>query len=571
MQACRDIQYEQPAVAVTYALQALAIAKKMKDADKLLHALRMIGICRYAANDFLEAHAAFTEALVKYRRRKDATGESRALQNVGLALRGMGRNEEALQAYRNSEQILRKISDEEILVKVLNNIGSVCVALSRPADALGAFGECLMIAERRTDQTLVARVMGNVADVYMFVGDPEISLNWSRKALDQHRLNGDLLGVGITLANMSRVFQSQGDYANALAVSTESLAVMTSLKDASGVARSMIALAELYNDKKHFDQAATFAQEALDIFTHTHDVDRALRCMLILARIACHRKNFTEALGILKKARQQSKETDNHPLHIDIEVISSTVATGQKNISAARKHLLAAAKIASSQGVTASIAEIYNALAILAETSGDPSSALKYERQRAAAQQLADNLLRARHGQALQLRLEIEREHRAREIAQHQNEHLAFSLESKNRELSISAIAIAQKNELLSAIGADLKDSIEAPSTNRLPKLKALLRIIDGHRRNGEDWKNLTEQLNNVHDDFFRSLAQKCPSLSSTEIKLASLLKLNLTSKEIAEILTVSLQTIEVYRHRLRKKLDIPPAITLTTYFQGLG
>lgn len=570
MQACRDIQYDRPHDAIVLAKHARSIAKKMKDADKDLHALRMVGICLFAENDHQGAFAIFEEALAKYRRRKDKTGQSRALQNMGLALRGLGRHEEALQHYRESVTILRTIGDEEILAKVLNNIGSVCVAMSHPSEALEAFSECLVLSERRGDAMVIARLMGNIADVYMFVGDSDISIEWSKRALEQHRKNGDAMGVGITLANLGRVLQSRGDFAGALAVSTESLTVMSSLKDASGMARSMIALSELYMEKRHHTQAATFAEEALAIFTETKDLDRSIRCLLVLTRISIHRSRYDSAHVHIRRARSIARHTDNHQLHTDIEIISAELERGKGSLSKARKHLLSGLKIATVAGMASAQADVARELAALAALEKDYQNALKYERLHMVAQKKADDQLRARHGQALQMRLDIERATRAREATEHQNNRLAFELESKERELNTSAIAIAQKNELLTAIASDLVEVIEAPSQDRGQKLRSALHRVEGHRRNGEDWKNFSEQLKDVHDQFFRNLAERCSTLSSSEIKMASLLKLNLSSKEIAEILSLSLQTVEIYRHRLRKKLEIPGPITLTSFFQSL-
>jgi len=570
MQACRDIQYDRPPEAIVLAKQARSIAKKMKDADKDLHALRMVGICLFAENNYEGAFAIFEEALTKYRRRKDQAGQSRALQNMGLALRGLGRHEEALQHYRESEMILRAIGDEEILAKILNNIGSVRVALSHPAEALEAFSECLMISERRGDAMVIARLMGNIADVYMFVGDSDISIEWSKRALEQHRKNADVMGVGITLANLGRVLRSRGDFTGALAVSTESLTVMSSMNDASGMARSMIALSELYMEKKHYAQAATFAEDAMAIFTETKDLDRSIRCLHVLTRISIHRSKYDLARAHIRKARSIARNTDNHQLHTDIEMITAEIELREGHPSKARKHLLSGMKIADGAGMASAQANVARELAALAALEKDYHNALKFERIHMVAQKKADDQLRARHGQALQMRLDIERSTRAREATEHQNDRLAFELNSKERELNTSAIAIAQKNELLTSIASDLTRAIEAPSHERVPKLRSLLHQVEGHRRMGEDWKNFSEQLNNVHDQFFRSLAERCSTLTPSEIKMASLLKLNLSSKEIAEILSLALPTVEVYRHRLRKKLEIPAQITLTAFFQSL-
>ncbi len=570
MQACREIQYDSPDEAIVYAKAARTTAKKLKDAAKELHALRMIGICLYAKHDFEGAHEIFEQALAKYRTRKDQSGVARALQNVGLSLRGLGRNEEALLRYREAESILRTLNDSEILSKVLNNIGSVCVALSQPAQALEAFGECLVLAERNADKGLAARLMGNIADVYLYVGDTEISLDWSRKAVKQHRQNGDMLGVGITLANMGRVLLSQGDIAGALAVCTESHTVMTSINDTVGAARSMIALSELYFRKRQFAHAATFASDALEVLREANEVDRALRCMLILTRIAIEQKNLAEAQRLLRQSRSMAQVTDNKPLHIEIERIASEVAQSAKDDKKTVKHLLLALSLAEKSNIHATRAEIAGRLSGVSERIGNLSDALKFERLRAAAQQQADDELRARHGQALSLRLEMERAERERLTEQHQAQRLSIDLESKERELSALGLAISQKIELLGSIADDLRRAIDAPAPARGPMLHSLLARVQTSKQAGGDWWLFQEQIKSVHHDFIRILSERYPNLTSLELKLASLLKIGMSSKDISEMMGVTPATADVYRHRLRKKLGIKGA-SLTVFFQSLG
>ena len=97
-----------------------------------------------------------------------------------------------------------------------------------------------------------------------------------------------------------------------------------------------------------------------------------------------------------------------------------------------------------------------------------------------------------------------------------------------------------------------------------------MLRKIDIHRRTGEDWKNFQEQLADVHDTFIRTLTTKHPELTAKEVQLASFLKLNLSSKEISQVLSLGVASIEVYRSKLRKKLGLEGSAALTTYLQSL-
>ncbi|HEY6902326.1 MAG TPA: LuxR C-terminal-related transcriptional regulator, partial [Puia sp.] len=53
------------------------------------------------------------------------------------------------------------------------------------------------------------------------------------------------------------------------------------------------------------------------------------------------------------------------------------------------------------------------------------------------------------------------------------------------------------------------------------------------------------------------------PQLSPTDLKLCAYLRLNLASKEIAQILNISLKGVEVSRYRLRKKLNLSPEVNL--------
>lgn len=570
MQACRDVQWTNPDQALPFAKQARTVAKSMRDAAKELHAVRMIGICYYASHEYEAAFKHFSFALQRYRKLRDTSGVARALQNVGLALRGLGRNEEALACYRESEQLLRALKDDEILAKVLNNIGSVCTVLNHLAPALEAYVECLMIAEGRGDTAVFAQLMGNIAGVYVAVGDAEIALDWSKRALEEHRRNGDKVGIALTLSTMSRVLQATADHPAALSVATESLAVMTELGDTLGIARSTLALSELYLERRQFSRAAAFAEDALEIFTSHHEVDRRLRCLVILANIARQRSRTDEARDMIADARKVARRTDNHPLHADVELVAAEVELQAGNAKGAIQHLQRALRITKQHALYGAQARIARLMASIVASGGDFKQALAFERLGSSAQSTYDDQLRARHGQALQLRLDMERAQRAWEVARHEGERLQFQLDTQSRELNTSALAIAQKNELLSSIVDEIRAAIDAPAQSRGTMLRSLTSRIEHHRRSNDEWKAFSEQLKDVHDDFHKALVDRCPTLTPTEHQLASLLRLHLSSKEIAEILNVNAGTVEIYRSRLRKKLSIPSSTSLTVFFQSL-
>lgn len=562
LQSCRAIQYDRPREAREYAEEALSIARKFKLRERALHCQRMIGICWYADRDYEKALTTFEATIPGYRKLKDRQGESRALQNVALTLRQLGRNEDALDVFRRSEQIVRELGDDAFLMTVLTSIGSTYSILGRPKESLNAFSECLTLAERLDDPGMRARITGNIADVYIGIGDTETAIEWSKRSLDLHRQNHDPMGVGLTLSNLGRVYQRIGDLDAALAAMSEALTVMSTLTDVHARGRIMVYLATILLQKRRYSQAQVIAEEALDIFLKTHDHEREVRCRITLAELAAIRGDREQARSNFALASKRLRTIDNASLDVEIAQHQAALMVGEGAWQDAIKTLTKASKIAAKHSMHGALADLERRISDIYAQNGDHKTALTHERKASAAQQAADMELRAQHSQALQLRLDMEREARERERMQSANERLSFQLESKERELNINALAIAQKNELLGELTRDLVSGVD---------VKTVVRKIDMHRRTGEDWKNFNEQLADVHDGFLKNLASTYPSLTAKEIQLASLLKLNLSSKEIAEVLSVSVGTVEVYRAGLRKKLGLESGTSLTTFIQSLG
>ncbi len=571
LNACREIQYQFPEAAYEYATKARTTARKARLTAQEIHAQRMQGICKYAANDFEGALEIFEKTVPRYKRHKDVSGLARAYQNVGMALRALGRNEEALAAYRESEHLLRDLDEDAVLAAVLTNLGTLWHVLDRPKEALEAYSECLTLAERMDDDRWRARITGNIADIYIGVGDLETAVEWSNRSLELHRRTKDLMGVGLTLSNLGRVYLRLEQPDKALAVLSEAVTVMTTLGDTHARARVMVVLAGVLRHKKRLPEARAMAQEALEIFDGTHDVERLIRCQVVLGECALDDGDTREAGRWFKEAEERSSRTDNPRVEVDIlhDQARTEVMRGRWKLAGARFEQ--AIEIAIRNEMSGTAATLHTELAALLEGKGLLQPALEHERAARMMQHRADGELRAQHSQSLQLRLDIERAARERERLQSEQERLEFELGTKEREVNANAVLIAQKNELLTDLTQDLKRALGTSTGEARDLIRQVISRIDGHRRTGEDWKNLSEQLKEVHDDFLSVLTEQFPTLTPTEIKVCSLLKLNLSSKEISEILTIGLPSVEQYRHRLRKKLGLTGSTNLATFLQSVG
>lgn len=148
----------------------------------------------------------------------------------------------------------------------------------------------------------------------------------------------------------------------------------------------------------------------------------------------------------------------------------------------------------------------------------------------------------------------------AKELAVLKNEKLKVEIDSKNRELAISTMSIIKKNEFLNSI----KDKL-ATAANPT-QIKSVIRTIDKNITNDDDWEFFEEAFNNADKDFFRRLQEKHKELTPNDLRLCAYLRLNLSSKEIAPLLNISIKSVEVKRYRLRKKMNLAHEAGLTEY-----
>ena len=85
-----------------------------------------------------------------------------------------------------------------------------------------------------------------------------------------------------------------------------------------------------------------------------------------------------------------------------------------------------------------------------------------------------------------------------------------------------------------------------------------------------DTWKEFELRFQDVHSDFYDKLNTLYPDLSPNELRLCAFLRLNMTTKDIAAITYLSINSINVARHRLRKKLDIDQDENLIKYLSQL-
>ncbi len=150
------------------------------------------------------------------------------------------------------------------------------------------------------------------------------------------------------------------------------------------------------------------------------------------------------------------------------------------------------------------------------------------------------------------------------------NRILKETIDFKDRELASNTLFMAKQNTEILKMVEELKESFNVHNFNKLRNefndfVEKLLFKVDNNI-----WEDFKIRFEKVHPNFSKNLLEKYSDLSPTELKLSILLRLNLSSKEIAEILSIQVDSVKTARSRLRKKMGISLDANLTNFLSNI-
>lgn len=156
------------------------------------------------------------------------------------------------------------------------------------------------------------------------------------------------------------------------------------------------------------------------------------------------------------------------------------------------------------------------------------------------------SMLQARHRRAL-----LERERQLQQqLIRERNEQLQEDVLKKAKDLANSTMQLIRKNEVL----LDIRQRIHALGREN-HHVQQLRHLLDQELSSENDWAVFEENFNSVHEAFLKKLKHRFPELTPGDLRLAAYLKMNLSSKEIAPLMGISIRGLENKRYRLRKKM----------------
>jgi ligand-binding sensor domain-containing protein len=145
-----------------------------------------------------------------------------------------------------------------------------------------------------------------------------------------------------------------------------------------------------------------------------------------------------------------------------------------------------------------------------------------------------------------------------------QNEAL---VESKRHQLDLYTQKIVEKSEIINRITGEL-ELLRGKGTGEPESVQKFSQILQSHILTEDDWERFKTTFNEVYPNFFASLRFRFPDITTAELRLAALIKMNLSLKEASAMLGISSESVKKSRYRLRKKLALQEEESLEDFIK---
>lgn len=144
-------------------------------------------------------------------------------------------------------------------------------------------------------------------------------------------------------------------------------------------------------------------------------------------------------------------------------------------------------------------------------------------------------------------------------------EKLEHEVAYKSKMLANSAMTMVQKNNMLTELKEVIRE--ESSKTDSVQNVKGkVIKLINRNLNSDKSWEIFDRNFAEVHEDFIDRFTEKFPEITPGDLRLAAYIRMNMSSKEIAPILQISVRSVENKRYRLRKKMNLSSETNLSEY-----
>lgn len=499
--------------------------------------------------------------------------------------------------------------DYALKLKATRFFANTMIRTGEHADALILFEGTLQSMngdQRNGFSEEVMMLYNNIAGVYYYLGDYKRAIDGFSEAMRFANTNQDSVNEAKCLQNLGACFQRLKKFDIAEDYFHKSLDLKILLLDSVTIPSTYLSLSTLVMQKrKDSEQAFQYIDEAEKICRLLGDQVQLGNVLYSRATVYMELENWERTEEELNRSYLVAKETNAQLLKGTILSVLGNCRVNTGDYAGARSALEQSLEIAKGAGLLDNQEYIYYWLSQAHEKEGHTEAALsafkEYESVKDSLRKTESETISTR----METRYKVKQFREETALAQLEKEE---ALADRNKIILLSSLLIAlviligwretrlqrQRKLLLEAklelnqkeINAGkqrlkayadslreknaLIDDLETKMRSEPTEVIAFDELLQMKILTDDDWKQFQILFSQVYPNFITRLRRLYPQMTMGEQRLILLLKLNMTNKEIADIIGVSGQAVKVARHRLRKKVGLDKDASLQDFVDGL-
>src|SRR3989339_903372 len=607
--------------ALEYYFKALKIHEELGNKSGIARNLGNIGNVYSEQSDYSKALEYYFKTLKIYEELGDKNGIAENLINIGNIFNQQSDFPKSLEYYFKSLKIEKELNDRSGIAMNFVNIGIAYGHQSDYSMALEYYYKALKINEELGIKSGIAFNFEQIGKVFMKQSDFKKALEYYFKALNIYEELGEKRGIAFNLNNIGAVYGSQHDLTKALEYFLKALKMAEEIGDKMNQLSIFQRIGNIYIEKSDYTKAFEYYKKALKVSNEIGDrhfasdlfgklgelyyymatdtaisnkqntklyfrkaVENLEACVKIHKEIGMkHREmhflkylvDSYEGIGNFKKAYENIKRYNILKDSVFNFEKSKEIANLEANYKVEKKEKenkilnLEIDKQTSLRNYLIIISILILLLAIVTYNRylHKKKTGKILEEKNSLLKQANDEIERTYKEK---IQLQHETHEKESQIMNLKNELLEKELEQKQKELATLAINLVDKNEYLVKLKEQAELIGQAKPDEVYPFVRSIIRSINLNVKSEGSWEIFETQFKAIHRGFMEFIASKYFDLTVMEMKVCALLKINLSSKEIASLLNLSIRTVEVHRLNIRKKLGLDKDVNLNQFIATL-
>lgn len=481
--------------------------------------------------------------------------------DMSQILQKQGIYEKALEYLIKAVKIYEKLGEKLMIANAYQTIGKIYIENSDYINAYRFFKNSLQVHKSLDNKAGLATIYNDFGNLKRIFNETDSAEFYYKKSLEINKLLSNKQEMGINYLNLGILSEERGKHSHARIYLEEAKKIFEQIDDEENLARVLLEQGLLEANQNHTPLAIDLLLKAEKMASNYGMIPIRKSAAKYLSDIYEKTGNYFKAFQYQKLHSILSDTLNNIERQKQILSIQATY-----DFEKQQNELLLEQEKRKTLEKNQTLQRVISISSLLALILTGLITYLIFKRIKEKQKIEAEKLLKEAEISKAKETL-IETQLRNQDL---EKQRLIEELKYKSNHLTNLALIIAQKNEFINELKNLLKELKNSNESQKDKVMKELWQKTTQQSNINKELDKFKKEIDDANRSFYEKLNNICPQLTLHEKELAGLLRINLSSKEIASLHNVSVKAIEMSRYRLRKKLQLESNDKLVDFLQKL-